>query len=102
MRNKSSGIKAKYTKKRKEAAKKAASKVKNKQWEPEKIKFLLGLKNNSDQSTCIVCGDSRPIVLQAHHVDPKREDVVKLCANCHDVVRRGTLEDLKKAHMPKK
>ena len=50
MRRKSAGVKAANTKKRKEGAKKTARKVKNKQWEPEKIKFLLELRNDSDQN----------------------------------------------------
>jgi hypothetical protein len=36
MRSRSSGIKAKYTRRRKEGARKAASKVKGEQWKPEK------------------------------------------------------------------
>ena len=47
---------------------------------------------------CVVCDDSRPFVLQVHHADPERKTKVILCANCHDTVRRGTFEDLWKAH----
>ena len=98
MKSKSPGIKAAYTKRRKRGAKKAAAKVKSKQWEPEKVEFLKELKTNAIPNTCAVCGDSRPFVLQVHHVDIEKEIEITLCANCHDIVRRGTIEDLKKAH----
>lgn len=98
MRSKSPGIKAKYTKRRKQGAKQVAQKIKDKQWESEKIEYLLKLKEESNSNACVVCSESRSIVLQNHHVDPEGKTLVKLCANCHDVVRRGTLEDLKKAH----
>jgi DNA-directed RNA polymerase subunit M/transcription elongation factor TFIIS len=96
MRRKSSGIKAVYTKKRKEGAKKAAAKIKNKQWEPEKVAYLKKLNEKASPNTCIVCGENRPLALQKHHADPERKTIVILCANCHDIIRRGTLEDLKK------
>jgi len=98
MRGKGPGTKAAYTKKRKAGARKAAAKVKNKQWEPEKVKYLKALKEKANPDRCIVCGDSRPFVLQVHHVDPEKKIEVVLCANCHDTVRRGTLEDLRKAN----
>jgi hypothetical protein len=98
MRNKGPGKKAAYTKKRKEGARKAVAKVKNKQWELEKVEYLKVLKEKARPNTCIVCGDSRPFVLQVHHADPERKTEVILCANCHDTVRRGTFEDLRKAH----
>jgi sulfur relay (sulfurtransferase) complex TusBCD TusD component (DsrE family) len=98
MKSKSPGIKAAYTKRRKQGAKKAAAKVKSKQWEPEKVEFLNKLKTNAIPNTCAVCGDSRPVVLQVHHVDTEKKIEITLCANCHDIVRRGTFEDLKKAH----
>jgi len=98
MRNKSSGEKAAHTKKRKEGARKAATKVKNKQWEFEKVEYLKVLKEKACPNICVVCDDSRPFVLQVHHADPERKTKVILCANCHDTVRRGTFEDLWKAH----
>ncbi len=98
MRSKSPGIKAAYTKRRKAGAKKVAANVKSKQWEPEKVEFLKRLKRNAIPNTCAVCGNSRPFVLQVHHADPERKTEVILCANCHDTVRRGTFEDLRKAH----
>jgi hypothetical protein len=102
MKSKSPGIKANYTKRRKEGAKKSAKKVKGKQWEPEKIKYLSELKKDSKPNVCIVCRDNRPIVLQEHHLEPDKNCVVKLCANCHDIVRRGKLDDLMKAHNDRK
>ena len=101
MRSKSPGIKANYTKKRKDGAKKIAAKVKSKQWEPEKVEYLKELKEKAIPNTCIICGDSRPFVLQVHHSDPEKKIETILCANCHDTVRRGTLGDLKKARNKK-
>jgi len=102
MKGKGSGKKAAYTRKRKEGARKAAAKVKNKQWEPEKVKYLkVLLKEKAISNRCIVCGDSRWFVLQGHHMGPEKKIKVVLCANCHDTVRRGTLEDLKEAHKDK-
>lgn len=98
MRNKSPGKKAAYTKKRKEGARKAVAKVKNKQWELEKVEYLKALKEKAIPNTCVVCGDNRPFVLQVHHADPERKIEVILCANCHDTVRRGTLENLMKVY----
>lgn len=98
MRNKGPGRKAAYTKKRRKGALKAASKLKNKQWEPEKVNYLQVLNEKAVPKTCVVCGDNRPFVLQIHHADPERKIEVIMCANCHDTVRRGTLEDLKKSH----
>jgi cytochrome c553 len=98
MRNTSPGKKAAYTKKRKEGARKAAAKVKNKQWEPKKVAYLKTLKEKANSNACVVCGDNRPFVLQKHHAHPEKKSVVTLCANCHDTVRRGTLEDLIKAN----
>ena len=96
MRSKSPGIKSHYTRKRKYGAKKAATKVKLKQWEPEKVEYLKAIKEKALPNTCIVCGNNRPFVLQVHHADPEKKIEVILCANCHDTVRRGTFEDLKK------
>jgi hypothetical protein len=98
MRNQSSSRKAVYTKKRKKSAKKAAEKLKNRQWELAKVKYLKMLKERTISNRCVVCGDNRPFVLQIHHADPDKKIEVILCANCHDTVRRGTFEDLKKAH----
>ncbi len=97
MRGKGPGTKAVYTKKRKKGAKKAAAKVKEKQWELEKVEFLKALKEKAIPDTCVVCGDSRPFVLQVHHADPEKKIEVILCANCHDTVRRGSIDDLKNA-----
>ena len=98
MRSKGPGVKAGYTKRRKEGAKKAAAKVKNRQWEPEKVEYLKELKEKAISNSCVVCGDSRPFVLQVHHVCPEKNIEAILCANCHDTVRRGTLENLREAH----
>jgi len=98
MRKKPPRTKAIYTKHRRAGAKKAADKAKGRQWEPEKVRYLKELRGNAVLNTCIVCGDSRQFVLQTHHADRKREVEVMLCANCHDTVRRGTLEDLENAH----
>jgi hypothetical protein len=98
MRSKGPATKAAYTKKRKEGARKAAAKVKNKQWELEKVEYLKALKEKAMSDTCIVCGDSRPFVLQVHHADPEKKIEVILCENCHDTVRRGAFGDLRKAH----
>ncbi len=98
MRNKGPGTKSAYTKKRKEGARKAAVKVKNKQWEIEKVEYLKALKEKAMPDTCVVCGDSRLFVLQVHHADPEKKIEVMLCANCHDTVRRGTFGDLREAH----
>jgi NAD-dependent SIR2 family protein deacetylase len=98
MRSKLPAVKARYTINRQTAAKNVAARVKAKQWEPEKVKYLTQLKGKATPNTCVVCGDSRPFVLQIHHVDPKREVEVTLCANCHDIVRRSTLENLTNAY----
>ena len=98
MRSKSAGEKANYTKNRKIGARKTVEKIKRNNFQPEKIGYLLELKVKSNPETCVVCGDTRPIVLQTHHVNPERVDTVKMCANCHDIIRRGTLEDLKVAY----
>jgi cytochrome c553 len=79
-------------------ARKAVAKVKNKQWEPKKVAYLKTLREKATSNACVVCGDNRPFVLQKHHADPEKKSVVTLCANCHDTVRRGTLEDLIKAN----
>jgi len=97
MTEKSPAQKAHDTRRRREAAGKAAKKVQSKQWEPEKVKYLSELARESTPNTCVVCGDDRPIVLHDHHLAPQGERRIKLCANCHDIVRRGTLEDLKQA-----
>jgi len=62
------------------------------------MQYLKELKEKAKSDVCIVCGDSRSYVLQNHHADPEGQIEVKLCANCHDTVRRGTLENLKDAH----
>jgi len=102
-----SGIKANLTRRRKSAGKKAAvtkrakkvaAMVKDRQWEPKKVKYLLGLIEKAISDKCIVCGESRPAVLQVHHVDRDRKIKAKLCANCHDIIRRGTVDELKKVH----
>ncbi|MEO0128563.1 MAG: hypothetical protein ABIL44_12560 [candidate division WOR-3 bacterium] len=97
MRSKSPGVKAAYTKKRKKGARKAAAEIQNKQWDSEKVNYLKELQKKAISGRCIVCGDSRPYVLHSHHVDRDTNEVVILCANCHDTVRRGTLENLKAA-----
>jgi hypothetical protein len=98
MRSKSPAVKAHYATNRQTAAKKVAARIKAKQWEPEKVKYLHQLRGKATPNTCVVCGDSRPFVLQIHHVDPKREIEVILCANCHDIVRRSTLANLTNAY----
>ena len=98
MRSKSPGEKANYTRNRKIGARNAIEKTKQINFQPEKIAYLLDLNMKSNPETCVVCGDTRSIVLQTHHVDPEKTNTVKLCANCHDVVRRGTLEDLRVAY----
>ncbi len=95
MRQKSPAKKARDTMRRQKGAKKGAQKIKGKQWEQEKIEHLYALESKVKKETCIVCNDNRKIVLQDHHIKPNDNHTVKLCANCHDIVRRGTLEDLK-------
>jgi hypothetical protein len=48
--------------------------------------------NESDE-ICFVCGENNPVVLQRHHIIPRRyagsdgdENLVTLCANCHEAV----------------
>lgn len=98
MRSESPGKKAAYTKKRKETARKVAAIVKTKQWEPRKVKYLKTLKEKAIADTCIVCGNSEQHVLQVHHADREKKIEVILCANCHDIVRRGNYDELRKAH----
>jgi hypothetical protein len=64
------------------------------------LDFILNpeVKEKAMPDTCVVCGDSRPFVLQVHHADPEKKIEVMLCANCHDTVRRGTFGDLREAH----
>jgi len=97
MNSASAGKKAHYTRRRREAARKAAKKVQSKQWEPEKVKYLSELARESTPNTCVVCGDDRPTVLQDHHVARQSDRTTKLCANCHEIVRRGTLGELRQA-----
>jgi len=97
MNSASAGKKAHYTQRRREAARKGGKKVQEKQWKPEKVEYLWELARESTPNTCVVCGDDRPIVLHDHHLAPQGERTIKLCANCHDIVRRGTLEELRKA-----
>jgi len=101
MKTKSPGEKAWDTIRRKKGAKKGAAKIKAKQWEPEKVEYLKELREKAIPNACIVCGDTRPFILQVHHADPEKKIELKLCANCHDTVRRGTLEDLREAYLPR-
>jgi len=98
IKNKPPAVRAGYTIRRKAGAKKAAAQVKGKQWQPEKVEYLKELREKATANTCVVCGDSRQFVLQIHHADPKKEIEVILCANCHDTVRRGTLDNLRDTH----
>jgi hypothetical protein len=48
----------------------------------------------SDES-CFICDESNPVVLQRHHIVPRRyagsdddENLVTLCANCHVALER--------------
>lgn len=99
MRSRSSGIKAKYTRRRKEGARKAASKAKGEQWKPEKVALLMKWQEEATPDVCAVCGDTRPFVQQEHHIEPNGERVVKLYANCRDMLRRSKdTTDLEEAH----
>lgn len=98
MRNKSPEIQEDYKRRRKAGAGKAVLKVKNKQWESEKVEYLKELMQKATPNACIVCDDKRPYVLQKHHADPLRTIEVKVCANCHDIIRRANFENLKNAH----
>lgn len=99
MKNKGPGGKAHDTRRRKEGARKAVIKIKAIQWEPERVELLKKWGKEAIPDTCIVCGDSRPFVLQEHHLEPESETLVKLCENCHDTVRRSTdIKDLEEAH----
>ncbi len=95
MRNASPGKKAAYTRKRRQSAKEAAKIGTHRQWEPGKVRHLKGQSKNVAPNTCINCGDNRPYVLHKHHVEPEEETLVTLCANCHDIVRRAGLKELK-------
>ena len=95
--SKAPGQKAATTKKIKKVAKIIAEKIKNRQWEPEKVEYLKALKECETPGTCVVCGDRREYVLQEHHADRDRTIKVILCANCHDTIRRTDLDELKKA-----
>lgn len=97
MKGASPAKKAHYTRRRQEGGGKAGKKAQKKQWEPEKVKYLSELARESTPNTCVVCGNDRPIVLHDHHLAPQSERTIKLCANCHDIVRRGTLENLEQA-----
>ena len=88
----------KDTEKASAAGKKAWRKIYDNQFDPEKVAYLVKQSIRAKPDTCVVCGDSRPVVLQNHHANRKKTIEVKLCANCHDIVRRGILKDLKKAH----
>ena len=98
MKAKSPAEKAVQTKNRKRGAQKAIASVLEKNFDPRKTEFLLRLSKKANASQCIVCGDSRPFVLQEHHADREKRVLVTGCANCHDTIRRGTLEDLQ-AHV---
>lgn len=119
MRKTSPGKKVAYTSKRSEGSRKAwetirkkqadrtgkfkalakqvAAIVKDRQWESEKIKHLKEASRKAALNTCVNCGDNRPYVLHKHHVEPEGGALVMLCANCHDVVRRAGLKELKEA-----
>jgi len=64
-------------------------------WAPGKVAFLEGRLGAVKPGACVVCGDARPKVLQDHHYKRFSRETCVLCANCHDLVRRGTIEDLK-------
>lgn len=97
MKSASPAKRAHYTRRRKEAGSKVGKRVQDKQWTPDKAKYLSELDRESTPNTCVVCGDDRPTVLQDHHVARQSDRTIKLCANCHEIVRRGTLEELRKA-----
>lgn len=54
------------------------------------------MNTETDSDTrCFVCGDDNTNALQTHHIVPRRhggtdkdENLVKLCANCHQAVER--------------
>jgi predicted HNH restriction endonuclease len=99
MKSKDPGGKAHDTRRRKEGARKAVIKIEAIQWEPKKMELLKKWGEEAIPDTCIICGDSRPFVLQEHHLEPDGERLVKLCANCHDLVRRSTdIKDLEEPH----
>jgi predicted HNH restriction endonuclease len=99
MKSKGPGGKAHDTRRRKEGARKAVINIKAVQWENEKVELLKKWGEKAIPDTCIVCGDSRPFVLQEHHVEPESKTLVKLCANCHDLLRRSKdINDLVEAH----
>lgn len=79
------------------AGQKGWEKVANNQWNKNKVDYLKSRKEEAKTDACVVCGDNRNKVLHDHHLDREKTIVVKLCANCHDLVRRGSLEDLFKA-----
>lgn len=46
-------------------------------------------------NTCFICGEDNPVVLEEHHIIPRRhggsdneENLVTLCANCHKAVEK--------------
>lgn len=50
---------------------------------------------NNNSNGCYICGESNPEVIQEHHIVPKRhngsdkkENLVNLCANCHQAVEK--------------
>ncbi len=71
--------------------------IREKQWELGKVAYLKKISKGAIENKCVNCGDDRPYVLQKHHADPEGEVLVSLCANCHDIVRRAGLEELKEA-----
>ncbi|HMB44581.1 MAG TPA: HD domain-containing protein [Candidatus Methanoperedens sp.] len=101
MRQKSPAKKAWDTMRRQKGAQIGAQKIQKNQWEQEKIDHLYILESKTKKEACIVCSDNRKKVLQDHHIKPDDSHTVKLCANCHDVVRRGTLNDLIEINYPK-
>lgn len=50
---------------------------------------------NTDTDSCFICGDDNQNALQTHHIVPRRhggsdkdENLVRLCANCHQAIER--------------
>lgn len=42
---------------------------------------------------CLVCGENHSLKLENHHVIPKDDMVVSLCASCHKMYRAGISQD---------
>jgi hypothetical protein len=100
--------KAAKTRKRRSAAKKAvrtktarkvAGIVKNRQWDKGIVRFLeeiIAAKTDTHDH-CMVCNDERQDVLEIHHVNRERTETITLCANCHQLVTHGNIDELRKA-----